>query len=179
MGFAGVPPFSECANGLNVTNCPDMNVCVLDGTTYVDRVQELLPDVALSVVPTTEAFYENFRRGLCNVIAGDQFEVASNAVMERGYFGPYEVGDILYTKEPLALVTTEEDATWSDFVNWVIQGLLAAEEQGFTQDRFSFFTRENSFGPAFASMFPDILAEVGNYAEMVRCEELPAHVVLN
>ena len=170
MGFAGVPPFSGCADRLNITGCSDapVNVCVLDGTTYVSRVMELLPGVALSVVPTTEAFYENFRRGFCNVLAGDQFEISSSAVQQRGYFGPYETGENLYTKEPLALVTNETDATWSDFVNWVVQGLLAAEEQSFTQDRSNFFKRDGSFGAQFESMFQDALGEVGSYAEMVR-----------
>ena len=171
MGIAGKPPFVECADSLNTTSCPDLRICVLDGTTYVERVTELLPGVAVSVEPTTVAFYNSFRAGLCDVLAGDQFEIAEETVRQKGYFGEYEVGQNLYSKEPLALVTTEDDPTWSDFVNWVVQGLLAAEEQGFTQGTTATFTQDTAFGEEFGSMFDNALRAVGNYEEMVRATD--------
>jgi len=128
MVFAGVPEFAECADALNATSCPGLKICAVDGTTYVERVTDLLPNVPLTVTPTMAALYQRLRDGICNVLAGDQFEVSQTAVEQNGYFGDYAVGENLYSKEPLALVTTEEDPTWSDFVNWVVQGLLAAEE---------------------------------------------------
>jgi len=168
MVFAGVPEFAECADALNATSCPGLQICAVDGTTYVERVTDLLPDVPLTVTPTMAALYQRLRDGICNVLAGDQFEVSQTAVEQNGYFGDYAVGENLYSKEPLALVTTEEDPTWSDFVNWVVQGLLAAEEQEFTQDLASFFTRDPVFGEDFESMFVNALTEVGTYGEMVR-----------
>jgi len=166
MVFAGIPEYAECADTLNAT-CAGVRVCVVDGSTYVDRVAELLPDASLTVAPTMDAFYQRLRDGLCNVLAGDQFEVSQSAVEQNGYFGEYSVGETLFSKEPLALVTTEEDPTWSDFVNWVVQGLLAAEEQEFTQERANFFTEDPVFGDEFGSMFINALSEVGNYEEMV------------
>lgn len=168
MVFAGIPDYAECADTLNVNGtCADVRVCVVDGSTYVDRVTELLPDASLTVTPMMNALYERLRDGICNVLAGDQFEVSQSAVEQIGYFGDYAVGTTLFSKEPLALVTREEDPTWSDFVNWVIQGLLAAEEQEFTQERASFFTQDPVFGDEFGSMFINALTDVGNYEEMV------------
>jgi len=177
MGFAGQPDFVECAENSNATACADMLVCVLDSTTYVDLVTTLLPEASVTVTPDADAFYESFRTGFCNVLAGDQFEIAEPAVRQKGYFGDYQVGQSLYSKEPLALVTTEDDPTWSDFVNWVVQSLLAAEEQGFTQQVSDFFPMVPVFGQEYESMFVNALKEVGNYGEMVRARTQQVQIV--
>lgn len=75
MGFAGVPPYVECADNRTAvaddSTCADLRICVLDGTTYVDRIMELFPDdVAMTLSPTVEAFYNSLGNELCNVLAG-------------------------------------------------------------------------------------------------------------
>jgi ABC-type amino acid transport substrate-binding protein len=172
--FGGVPPYGSCANDQLTTNstevdCSGMKVCVVDSTTYDPLLPDILPGVPVNVAPDMEAFYRNFREGRCNVLAGDQFETASTTVSSTGYFGEYEVGDNFFSKEPLALVTRQDDSTWSDFVNWIVIGLLSAEEQKITQDRASFFVKNTTFtmfGEQFANMFPNAIAEVGNYGEI-------------
>lgn len=169
VGFAGVPPFSECADQLqNVTaNCPGLKVCVRDGTTHVDIVKEVLPQEAGVVLsPNLETYYSTFNDGICNVLAGEPAEISEATVRNAGYVGEYEVGVNQYSKEPLALVTRADDAQFSDFVNWILQALLAAEEQSITQSTAAAFTQSTVFGEAFEDMFINAIEAVGNYEEM-------------
>lgn len=71
-----------------------------------------------------------------------------------------------FSKEPLALVTRSDDAQFSDFVNWILQALLAAEEQGITQSTATSFAQSSVFGDEYESMFIQAIEAVGNYAEV-------------
>jgi len=77
-----------------------------------------------------------------------------------------QVGTNLFSKEPLALVTRNSDAEFSDFVNWIVQALLAAEEQGITQSNAGAFTQSTLFGEEYNDMFINAIKAVGNYAEL-------------
>lgn len=77
-----------------------------------------------------------------------------------------QVGTNVYSKEPLALVTRDGDAEFSDFVNWIVQSLMAAEEQGITQSTASAFTESTFFGEEYQDAFIDTLGAVGNYEEV-------------
>jgi len=44
------------------------------------------------------------------------------------------VGDKLMTKEPLSIVTRNNDREFSDVINWVVHSLFYGEEQGMTKD---------------------------------------------
>ena len=83
-----------------------------------------------------------------------------------GYNGLYEIGVNQYSKEPLAVVTREGDAIWSDFVFWVIEALMAADEQGIFQSNASSFALVESFGEKYIHMFQDAITDVGNYGEL-------------
>ena len=48
--------------------------------------------------------------------------------------GPlWHIGEKTLSKEPLAMATKQDDPVWGDFVNWILQGLLTAEEKGVTR----------------------------------------------
>jgi hypothetical protein len=129
-------------------------------------VAELLPNATVIIAPDVAAFYRNFIDRICNVLAGDQFEIAAKTVKSNGYFGDYEVGMNTYSKEPLALVTRNDDPMFSDFVNYVLMALMAAEEQNYSQDTASSFVTSTIFGEEYKSMFQNAVREVGNYAEI-------------
>lgn len=63
-------------------------------------------------------------------------------------------------------MTRDGDAEFSDFVNWIVQSLIAAEEQGITQSNADSFTESTLFGEDYQDMFIDAIRAVGNYAEM-------------
>lgn len=145
-----------------------MKICVVDSSAYATLVAEqLTPGATLYWVQDMQAVYSNFVGGNCQVLVGDQFETAYATVQNWGYVKDYKVGANIFSKEPLALVTRQEDPTWSDFVNWIIQALLNAENQTITQSNADVFQRiQPVFGDRYKNMFADAVAEVGHYGEV-------------
>jgi ABC-type amino acid transport substrate-binding protein len=105
-----------------------------------------------------------------SVIAGEQFDIAESIVRERGYVGEYAYGTKIHSKEPLAFVTRDDDPEWSDFVNWVLQALLGAEDEAITQRTANIIAPTTVFGETspFALAFRNAVREVGNYGEIYR-----------
>lgn len=169
VSFAGVPQYVACAEQrLTTGNCSNISICVQDSTSHVPVIESLFPNLSVVVLaPSNFDFYNNFVKGLCNVLAGEQFDLAKINVLQAGYNGGYSFSSNFYSKEPIALVTRDDDASWSDFVNWVFLALLTAEKQSITQARAQ--TTVISPGPAVdLSQLPfyRAVATVGNYAEM-------------
>ena len=138
----------------------------MDGTTHVDVLKGRLPTPIIIPVADRAALYQGLSDGTCNVIAAEQFDVAEQVVRTGGYDGPYEVGNTLLSKEPLAIVVRSRDEEWYDFVSWVFQALLVAEEQGITRDTFTQLPRTDLFGPRFQDMFRNAVGAVGNFGEI-------------
>ena len=168
--YAGDPFFVECADTGNSTDsCAPMSICALGGTTHVDAIRSGFESVPLIIeARTTSEMYTQFINGECDVIAGEQFDVAPSILHNMGHSDVYVMGNVSHSKEPLALVTRNDDAQWSDFVNWVLQGLIASEENGVTQERSWTLSQTGVFGGQFSNMFINAVREVGNYAEMYR-----------
>eukprot|EP00986_Skeletonema_menzelii_P002605 scaffold709_cov142-Skeletonema_menzelii.AAC.6 len=76
------------------------------------------------------------------------------------------IGDVHFNHEPIALFTRDDDAVFSDFVNWILQAILNAEEQGVTQSSYLKVVPDNLFGDSFALAFQNAIKAVGNYAEL-------------
>jgi hypothetical protein len=68
LQFAGEPINVECADNFTVAEdiCADTVICALDGTTHVDEISALLPDVQIISVVGSEFLYTNFIQGFCN-----------------------------------------------------------------------------------------------------------------
>jgi ABC-type amino acid transport substrate-binding protein len=142
-----------------------MLICVVRSTTFESIVRSLLlgvPDANSVTSDDTENFYKNFiNRDVysCNVLAGDLFETANATLRAAGLEGDYEVFPQVFSKEPLAIVTRQDDSTWSDFVNWIVLALLRAETSSSFQPPFV-------FGEQYSNMFKDAIKEVGNYGDL-------------
>ena len=104
-----------------------------------------------------------YRNGTCNVVAGDRFSVKSWMSAEN--FTDYIIGSKTFTNEPLAIVTRNDEAEWSDIVNWVMQALFYGEKvgRGQNQDKCS-----NDTPTTVASKLNYLNAVdcVGNYGEL-------------
>ena len=118
------------------------------------------------VVNSQQQQYQYLIDGLCNVIAGEQFDIAESVVRTFGYTGDYALSAGIHSKEPLSVVTRNNDIQFSDFVNWVIVSLLSAEEFEVTSQTTSPLGTTDIFGPEFANMFANVIQDVGNYAEI-------------
>ena len=78
------------------------------------------------------AVEEFFAGGSCDVLTWDASALAALLAV-RDDADEYKILPQLISKEPLAPVVRENDSEWKDVVNWVVQGLIAAEEMGITQ----------------------------------------------
>ena len=94
--------------------------------------------------------------------------------------------DEVFSKEPLGPVTRDGDSQWSDIVNWVVIGMITADEKGITSENVADFIAEPGeaetarlLGVGFEGgevadlglgLDPDfmqaVLAQVGNYDEV-------------
>lgn len=52
------------------------------------------------------------------------------AVVNKASGPLWHVGAKILSKEPLAMASKQDDPIFADFVNWILQGLMAAEERG-------------------------------------------------
>ena len=55
------------------------------------------------------------------------------AVVNKASGPMWHVGTKTLSKEPLAMASKQDDPVFADFANWVLQGLLAAEEKEITR----------------------------------------------
>jgi hypothetical protein len=140
---------------------------VQGNTTHVKLVESLFPTSAIAVAPTTRAFYNLFVQKFCNVLAGENFDLAQNNVIQAGYNDSYSFSTNQYSKEPVALVTRDNDVEWSDFVNWVFLALLTAEFKTITQQNAQAVIQIPAPSVDLTQLhFYQAVATVGNYGEM-------------
>lgn len=76
------------------------------------------------------------------------------------------VGEAVHSKEPLAIVTRANDSQFSDFVNWVLQSIMAAEELRNSGGSLADLPTPSYFGDRFKFMFHDAVAVVSDYGAL-------------
>ncbi|KAL7545664.1 hypothetical protein ACHAWF_009014 [Thalassiosira exigua] len=78
---------------------------------------------------------ELMQNGTCNAALVYQSRVGTHLPVSEELFDKGGVkGTKLVTKEPISMVTRNTDSEWSVIVEWVLQALIYAEEQGLTKD---------------------------------------------
>jgi len=167
LSFGGVPPFGDCAGRLDVKSaqCMGLKICVNSGTTTFAFIRRLFPESTIVAQPSGAEMLENFGTE-CNAIGGGSHDIAEVAIRRNGYEGDYEVGSARHSKEPLAIVTREDDAQWTNFVRWVVHGTFFAEEKGFTMNNAAEMPRSNLFGALHRNFLINAVNAVGNYGEI-------------
>jgi hypothetical protein len=161
--------FHLCAEQLNTTSdaCRDLLVCAIKNTTQSQILVKMFDSQYILETSDTLDTVERFVNGDCNVIVGGAVEIAQESILNLGYTGEYAIGQTAYSKESLALVTTEEDVVWSNFVHWVVMATIYAEEQNITSSTFQKMPRVDLFQPLINDgMFRNVIRVVGSYAEI-------------
>jgi len=176
IAFGGVPEHVDCAVALDFNSttddgvvCQDTKVCVIEGTTHEEVMARLLPEeVIVRVREDLDGFPNQ-----CNVMASESASINSEAVKLLGYTGPYKISEQRFSREPISAVTRQGDPRWSDFVEWIIQGLIFAEEEDITQSQSFRFDSTTIFGgndthphPTLEKMFEHANEVRGNYGEV-------------
>ena len=113
----------------------DATICVQSGTTTEQNLADHFTDIGLEYDPqggiqadVTDAFFD----WRCDVLTEDAAALASR-ISIRDDADDYIVLPQIISKEPLAPGVRDYDSEWKDVVNWVVQGLIAAEEMGITR----------------------------------------------
>ena len=68
--------------------------------------------------------------------------------------------------DALALMTRSDDHQWSDFVFWVVNAVVLAEEQGISQDSYTEMPLVSLFGELNKQIFLDSIYAVGSYGDI-------------
>ena len=148
-----------------IASCGDIRVCSTEKSTHYQKLSSYLPGKNLIPISSREQLREAFANGTCNVIAHEGYNLAESLVRSAGYEGEYLVGATLFSKEPLAMVTRQEDTELSDFVNSVLASLIVAEASNITQSTAEKFPQTEVWSE-YPTMFRDAVAAVGNYGEV-------------
>ena len=113
----------------------DKTICVQSGTTTEQNLADHFTDLGLSYTPlggSDQETQDAFLAGRCDVWTADQSNLASRiGVLDNA--SDFVILGELISKEPLAPGVRDFDSEFKDVVNWVVHGLIAAEEMGITQ----------------------------------------------
>ncbi len=122
-----------------IRSTADMNgltICVQSGTTTEQNLADHFVDIGLDYTPLGGGDAETqdaFVAGRCDVWTADTSNLASRISVLPNK-DEFTVLSQVISKEPLAPGVRDYDSQWKDIVNWVVHGLIAAEEMGITKD---------------------------------------------
>ncbi len=173
---------------LGVTTIEELDgasVCVTSGTTTELNLADAFRQRGLEFTPVvfeeTAAVYGAYEEGRCDAVTSDKSQLAA---IRAGFADPdaHMILDITISKEPLTPAVPHGDDQWFDLVKTVMWGLINAERLGITQANVEAMVSsdnvevrrilgaEGEFGQAdlglSATFMQDVLAAVGNYAEI-------------
>ncbi|RLC57685.1 MAG: amino acid ABC transporter substrate-binding protein [Chloroflexi bacterium] len=171
-------------------------ICVLEGTTTEVNLADRLPDAEQVPFADNSLLQQAFIDGRCDGWTSDKQQLAGRRSAFPADSGGPEALMIFaetFSKEPLAPVTVDNDAQWSDIVNWVVIGTIAAEELGVTSANVAAMAADppnigvaRLLGVGFdggevtntgldvdVTFMQDVLDQVGNYGEIYEANVTP------
>ena len=123
-------------SGINSTSdMGDAIICVQTGTTTEQNVADHFTDIGLTYDPQgglAQDVADALFSGRCDVLTADASDLAAR-ISVRDDAADYKILSQIISKEPLGPVVRENDSEWRDIVNWVVHGLIRAEEIGITR----------------------------------------------
>ena len=173
LTFGGISSFVDCADELDAFHgiCRSLKVCVIAGSTHADILKSILKGTALQFVNDTDQLDATVEAGICNVIAG---EPPFLATLKQQQNPDWKLGASILSKEPLAMVTRDDDPEWTSLVNLVVDGLILAEARNITKGNvekvFELFIHEDGsrVESELSTQIAFLVAEFGNYGDLYR-----------
>jgi general L-amino acid transport system substrate-binding protein len=174
----------------SVKDMDGTTVCVTAGTTtelnLADYAQQQKVNIEQLTFETNDEILEAFRAKRCDGWTSDRSQLAGLQSQFESETGKLAILDDVMSKEPLAPAVLDGDSDWYDAVNWVVNGVILAEELGVTSENVSdeaanpsnpqignLLGAPTEEGTAFDSelgLAPDfmvgVLTAVGNYGEI-------------
>ena len=168
MIFVGNATLVGCAEEKKrYDECSNLLICVEGSTTHFDYIKSAFPSNVYAATSSFSEILEWFSTDMCNVIAAERSTIIYSAMIEGISNGTYTLGNKTFTKEPLAVVTRNNDRKWTDVVNWVVRALLFGEEHGLMQNSSLCHINESSVVKSSQLNFLNAVYCVGNYGELL------------
>lgn len=160
------------------------NICVGSGTTTEKNLGDVMRSLGVDYTPVTfdgaDPVFGAYDEGRCDAVTSDRSQLVSRRTT-LAEPDAHVILDEVMSKEPLGPAYLQNDAAWGDVVNWVVYGVIAAEEMGI--DSTNVAEMEESDSPEVRRMLgtEDALGEglgldadflvtvietVGNYGEI-------------
>jgi len=160
------------------------SICVGSGTTTErnlgDAMREAGADYTPVVFEGADEVFNAYESGRCDAVTADRSAlVARQTTMSDP--AAHEILETVLSKEPLGPAVLQGDPRWADVVNWVVLGLIQAEEFGITSQNVASFVggdvpevrrflgEEDALGAGLGlddDFMITVLESVGNYAEI-------------
>jgi general L-amino acid transport system substrate-binding protein len=113
-------------------------VCVTAGTTtelnLADYAALLKIDIEQLTFETNDEILEAFQAKRCDGWTSDRSQLAGLKAQFESETGRLLILDDVMSKEPLAPAVLDGDSDWYDAVNWVVNGVILAEELGVSSE---------------------------------------------
>src|SRR5690606_555423 len=124
------------------------NVCVQSGTTTELNLADQFRAANVNYTPVVfedqNAAFQAYDEGRCDAITSDRSQLATQGQAVLQNFDDHIILDVVMSKEPLAPAVADGDARWAELVQWVVYGMIQAEELGITsQNVDEFLTSED------------------------------------
>jgi general L-amino acid transport system substrate-binding protein len=136
LTFAGKPVFVDCVDTLDTFNdeCRDLKICVSAGSTHVGVLREILQGSVLVLSNSTDVLVEQYDQDQCNVVAGEKLFLGKLPLTYPSVTLGWKYSGQVVSKEPLAIVTRNDDPEWSDLANLVVNTFILAEANNITKE---------------------------------------------
>ena len=160
------------------------NICVGSGTTTEKNLGDAMRKAGAAFTPVvledTDQVFSAYDGGRCDAVTSDKSQLASRQTTLADPTA-HVILDLTLSKEPLGPAVLQGDAQWADAVNWVVYGVIAAEEFGITSQNVDTFLTsedpeirrllgvEDALGEGLGltnDFMVGVIRAVGNYAEI-------------
>lgn len=160
----GLPEYVACADDrMNAQgNCSGLLICTNDKSVYFETISSSLPESHLVKRNDTLDIVMGFVNGDCNVIPSENSGIMEWGLELLAYQGSYIRGIQPFVRDVVTVATRDDDVEFSDFVNMILLGLLAAEQANVTQDMADQMLDSAVLGEELTQ----VVAAVGNYNDV-------------
>ena len=112
------------------------NVCVQSGTTTELNLADQFRAAGVNYTPVVfedqNAAFQAYDEGRCDAITSDRSQLATQGQAVLQNFADHVILDVVMSKEPLPPPVSDGHTSWAQVVQWVVYGMIQAEELGIT-----------------------------------------------
>jgi len=160
------------------------NICVGSGTTTEKNLGDAMRKAGAAFTPVvledTDQVFSAYDGGRRDAVTSATSQLASRQTTLADPTA-HVILDLTLSKEPLGPAVLQGDAQWADAVNWVVYGVIAAEEFGITSRNVDTFLTsedpeirrllgvEDALGEGLGltnDFMVGVIRAIGNYAEI-------------